>query len=190
MEVKFHPNECTVMIKYFSRHPIYHLQTWRLWKFSNNLAMHTMNKVLKNLRKFSLIACIILMMTGLTTSAMTFASLAGGQTFMAEWLPVWARTALVIAPAGFVLLFFVEKIVRALLPDSPERTLKIATSLGMSLCITSVIAAITTQNMHGWSPAFLSHWSKAMMAGLPVSLAISSLMIFVIKPKMDAIMKS
>ncbi len=139
------------------------------------------------LRKFSIIAAMILTMSGLMTAIMTCVSLPADANFLTTWLPLWLRAAVIIAPCGFVFLTILGRAIDLLLPKTSTLQKRLLQGLGMVLVMETIMATVTTVQMHGWDHLFAAVWFHAMAAALPFGILMSALMTFVIKPRMDAV---
>jgi len=139
-------------------------------------------------RKAATMAMIIVPMTGVMTSVMTWLNLAEGQTFLAAWLPTWARAALFLAPLGIGIMALVGKLIDVALPKAGKAVQSLFQTGTMILFMMSLMATITTVQLHGWAVGFADVWIGTMLSGLPVALVMGTLMTFVIKPRMEAAM--
>ncbi len=74
----------------------------------------------RTLKKIGVMASIILGMTGLITSVMTYFARGEGQSSWAAWLPTWAMVGLLVAPVGFTLFWVLGKLLDRVLPDASE----------------------------------------------------------------------
>lgn len=144
-----------------------------------------MNKILS---KIGLLVAMILTMTGLITAVMTYAGLPVGQRFVEAWLPVWGQAALLVAPFGFVLMYLISKTISAVFPDIAAGTQKILLAASMALVMESVMASVTTLQLHGWEAGFSDYWISVLLAALPVALVMSLVMTFFIKPRIDRVL--
>lgn len=144
-----------------------------------------MNKIFT---KISLLAAMILTLTGLMTAVMAYAGLPDGQRFVDAWLPVWMRAALIIAPLGFTLMYLMSKAISAVFPDMAAGTQKILLGAIMALVMESMMATVTTLQLHGWSAGFSGYWVSILIAALPVAVAMSLAMTFFIKPRLDRVL--
>lgn len=150
--------------------------------------MYRIDKMIKVLIKIGLIATMILTMSGLMTSVMTYAGLPEGQRFIDAWLPVWMQAALVIAPAGFALMYLISETISAVFPDMAPGKQNIILGASMALVMESVMASVTTLQLHGWSTGFMSYWINILLSALPVAVLASLAMTFLIKPRIDKIL--
>ncbi|MEM5501625.1 DUF2798 domain-containing protein [Ahrensia kielensis] len=144
----------------------------------------------KTITKIALLAAIIISMSGLMTAVMTYAGLPDGQRFMDAWLPVWMQAALVVAPCGFALMYLISKIINLLLPNITAGTQKILLGAIMALVMESVMASVTTFQLHGWADGFGAYWASVLLAALPVAVLMSTAMTIFIKPRLDKILSA
>lgn len=146
-----------------------------------------MNKILT---KVSLLAAMLLTLTGLMTAVMTYAGLPDGQRFIDAWLPVWMRAALVIAPLGFALMYLMSKAISIVFPNMAAGKQKILLGASMALLMESMMASVTTLQLHGWGAGFGGYWVSILIAALPVAVAMSLAMTFFIKPRLDKVLSA
>lgn len=141
-------------------------------------------------RKLGIIAAMIVTMSGLMTSVMTYATLAEGRAFIDAWLPIWLRAAVVIAPLGFALMYLVNALLGLLLPAVGEGVRKVLVGLTMAVVMESIMASVTTVQLYGLANGFAAFWADAMLAALPVAAGMSLVMTFLIKPRLDRVLAS
>ena len=142
--------------------------------------------MLKVLKKIAVIASIMLVMTGLMTSVMTYFAQTDKQSFLAAWLPTWAMVGLLIAPVGFTLFWVLGQFLDRALPNASDTARMVLQGVIMALIMESFIASITTFQLQGFGAGFGAVWLRALVAGLPVAAVMSMFGTFVIKPKMEA----
>lgn len=144
----------------------------------------------KLLKKLAIIATMILTMTGLLTSVMTYVNLPDDQAFVQAWIPTWIKAALILAPAGFLIMWVIGKFVEFMLPTAKKYQQMLMQGALMALAMESLMATVTTSQLHGFQEGFWSYWLSAMAAGLPVGIAMSVFMTILVKPRLDAFMMS
>ena len=144
----------------------------------------------RTLKKIGVMASIILGMTGLITSVMTYFARGEGQSFWAAWLPTWAMAGLLVAPVGFTLFWVLGKLLDRALPDASEALRMVLQGAIMALIMESFMASVTTYQIQGFGAEFATVWLRALLAGLPIAAVMSVLGTFVIKPRMEAFMAS
>ncbi|BFM50992.1 DUF2798 domain-containing protein [Marinomonas sp. THO17] len=142
----------------------------------------------KKLEKILIIACLVMMIGGTLTFLMTWRNLGFGEAFLFAWLSSFALCVLCIAPIGGVLSFLVHKLVNTLLPRVHKIQQDIIFGLIMAVLMESIMAIVTTLNVHGWMAveSFFAKWSITFVAALPMGIFFSILMSLVIKRRLVA----
>lgn len=140
--------------------------------------------------KIGILAAMIMGMTGLMTSVMTYATKAESQPFLDAWLPVWLRAAVVIAPFGMVVMYLLNGLLGLLLPGVSAAVRKVLLGLCMAVVMESIMASVTTVQLYGLASGFAAFWTDAMLAALPVAAVMSLVMTFLIKPRLDRVLAS
>lgn len=144
----------------------------------------------KALKKIAVIASIMLVMTGLMNSVMTYFARTEGQGFLEAWLPAWAMVGLLVAPVGFTLFWALGKFLDQALPNVPVLGRTVLQGIIMAFLMEGFMASVTAYQLQGFGNGFADVWLRALLAGLPVAAVMGVLGTFVIKPRMDAYMAS
>lgn len=108
--------------------------------------------------------------------------------FIGAWLSSFALCVLCIAPIGGVIAFIINRLVNLIFPSLSSVKKNIAFGLVMAVMMESIMAVVTTINLHGFMliKEFVDFWLATFVSALPAGLAISVLMSLVIKPKLAA----
>ncbi len=142
------------------------------------------------LNEIGVMASIILGMTGLITSVMTYFARGEGQSFWAAWVPIWAMVGLLVAPVGFTLFRVLGRLLDRALLDASEVLRMVLQGAIMALIMESFMAGATTFQIQGFGAELATVWRRALLAGLPIAAVMSVLGTFVIKPRMEAFIAS
>lgn len=139
-------------------------------------------------QKVSIIASLVIAMGGTLTFLMTWRNVGFADQFMGLWLSSFALCVLCIAPIGGIISYLVHRFVNAVLPALSSMQQNIVFGLIMAIIMESIMAAVTTVNLHGFLErgAFLNSWTATLMSALPAGIVFSILMSIVIKPKLAA----
>ena len=142
----------------------------------------------KKLEKILIIACLVMMIGGTLTFVMTWRNVGFGEAFLFAWLSSFALCVLCIAPIGGVISYLVHKLINALVPRLHKIQQDIIFGLIMALIMESIMAIVTTLNLHGWMAveSFIDKWSATFVAALPMGIFFSILMSLVIKRRLAA----
>ncbi|KZN12767.1 DUF2798 domain-containing protein [Marinomonas sp. TW1] len=144
----------------------------------------------KMLKKIALIASLVTVIGGTLTFVMTWRSLGFGDDFMMSWLSTFALCVLCIAPIGGVFSYLVHHLVDGVLPNLSELKQDLVFGLIMALIMESIMAVVTTINLHGWLAleVFIKQWGATFLAALPMGIAFSILMSLVIKRRLTVLL--
>lgn len=139
-------------------------------------------------QKVSIIASLVIAMGGTLTFLMTWRNVGFADQFMGLWLSSFALCVLCIAPIGGIISYLVHRFVNAVLPALSSMQQNIVFGLIMAIIMESIMAVVTTVNLHGFLErgAFLNSWTATLMSALPAGIVFSILMSIVIKPKLAA----
>ncbi|WP_339673646.1 DUF2798 domain-containing protein [Dasania marina] len=141
-------------------------------------------------QKLLVIAALITVVGGTLTGIMTYMNVGYTETFMVDWLSSFAITALVMAPAGFIFMTLVGRLVQLAMPKGEKMHQQLVTGLLMALIMEPVMAISTTANTIGFAdPAqFVAAWQQALLAALPFGLVMAVTMALFLKPRLDKFM--
>jgi hypothetical protein len=125
----------------------------------------------------------------LLSGAITFINKGLGDGFLASWGKGFILS--------FILIPFVVKLIpilssflaKHLLRHMPVVIFKCLTALCVAIMMETVIAFALTSFQHGWHTGFLGQWLYATLLALPVGLCIGLCMVFVIQPKIQALIE-
>jgi len=142
----------------------------------------------KMLQKIAIIASLVTVMGGTLTFVMTWRNLGFADDFMMSWLSTFALCVLCIAPIGGVISYLVHRLVDGTLPNVSKLKQDLVFGLIMALIMESIMAVVTTINLHGWLAieAFIKQWGVTFLAALPMGIVFSMLMSLVIKRRLTA----
>lgn len=144
----------------------------------------------KTIKKAVAVIAFIPIITGIFTAAMAYFARDEGQDFMSVWLPTWAMVALLIAPIGFIMLILIDKILDALMPNGSKALKSFLQGVIMALLIEAFMATITTYQVNGFEGPFMTVWTTALMAGLPLAAVASVIVTLFVKPRVEAFLRS
>ncbi|WP_394183238.1 DUF2798 domain-containing protein [Marinomonas posidonica] len=142
----------------------------------------------KMLQKIAIIASLVTVIGGTLTFVMTWRNLGFGDGFMISWLSTFALCVLCIAPIGGVISYLVHHLVDGTLPNLSKLKQDLVFGLIMALIMESIMAVVTTINLHGWLAieVFIKQWGTTFLAALPMGIVFSILMSLVIKRRLTA----
>lgn len=142
----------------------------------------------KIVQKIGVIASLVITFGGFLTLLMTWKNIGFTDGFIGAWLSSFALCVLCIAPIGGVIAFTINRLVTLIFPSFSSVKKNIAFGLVMAVMMESIMAVVTTINLHGFMliKEFVDFWLATFVSALPAGLAISVLMSLVIKPKLAA----
>lgn len=142
----------------------------------------------KNVQKIGVIFGLVVTFGGFLTLLMTWKNIGFTDGFIGAWLSSFALCVLCIAPIGGVIAFIINRLVNLIFPSLSSVKKNIAFGLVMAVMMESIMAVVTTINLHGFMliKEFVDFWLATFVSALPAGLAISVLMSLVIKPKLAA----
>ena len=143
-------------------------------------------------QKILVIACLMTFVSGSLTGIMTYINVGYRESFWLDWLSSFAIAALVMAPAGFLFMILISKLVQRTLPNAHKTLQQVLTGVGMAFVMESILAVSTTANLTGFSDtaAFFTAWQHAFLAALPFGLCIGLSMSLLLKPKLENFLAS
>lgn len=143
-------------------------------------------------QKIAILAPIALTISGTLTGVMSYANRDISQSFLQQWGAAWGSAILIAMPIGMMSMILIGKLIQKKLSDATTQTQNIVTGVVMALIMETFMAITTTANQVGFDDFYTSSaaWSQNFSAALPFGLAITVLMTLLIKPKLEAFMKS
>ncbi|WP_220342808.1 DUF2798 domain-containing protein [Marinomonas pollencensis] len=142
--------------------------------------------------KITVVLGIMFVIGGSLTGIMTYMNLGYTDGFFYSWMSSFLTALVTVMPAGFILMALVTKLVEKLFPTMGEQKRNLIVGIGMASVMESFMAFSTAMNNIGLSnfDVFYSAWLHALIAALPVSLLISTIMSMTVKPKMERFLRS
>jgi len=141
--------------------------------------------------KVLVVMAMISVMGGSLTGLMTCINVGYSSGFFSDWATSFLG-ALVLMPAGFLLMGLITKLVGRWMPESTEVTQNLVTGALMACCMESAMAFATAANTIGFSSHddFLAGWREGFLGALPLGLALMVTVSLTIKPKIEKFLKS
>ncbi|MGH1465347.1 MAG: hypothetical protein ACRBBQ_08280 [Cognatishimia sp.] len=133
---------------------------------------------------------LVLVITAILTSVMTYNKLPVGESFLQTWLPTWLFTAVIMAPFGVGMFMASGWVFDRLFSGLPYIMRAILQGLTIAAFMESIMAATTAYRLHGFVAGYGDVWVSNLLISLPFALAISAVMNIFIKGKLDAYLAS
>ncbi len=142
--------------------------------------------------KILVVLALMITIGGILTGIMTYMNVGLGKTFIANWLSSLAFAIICMIPIAIILMRFLTKIINKIMPNKSENVKNLMTGVSMSLIMESIISFITSVNNIGLSNIsnFMISWLHALLAALPVGMAIVVITSMTVKPKIEKFLKS
>ncbi|SFK64178.1 DUF2798 domain-containing protein [Methylophaga sulfidovorans] len=143
-------------------------------------------------QKVAIIAFIVITISGTLTGIMTFVNGDGNESFLHQWTSAFVFASLIALPIGIIVMSLVSQLIHALLSSATDHFKNLIIGIVMALLMESAMAASTAVSQVGLSNLnqLTAEWSQNFIAAIPVGLVIAILMTLVVKPKLQAFMKS
>ncbi len=141
--------------------------------------------------KVLVVITMVSIMGGSLTGLMTYINAGYSPGFFNDWGRSFLG-ALMVMPAGFLLMGLITRWVGKRMPDSPETTRNLVTGGIMACVMESAMAFATAVNTIGLSDysQFLAGWLEGFLGALPLGLALMVTVSLTIKPKIEKFLKS
>lgn len=141
-----------------------------------------------NFKKLPAFIAFMIFMSGAMTAIFTWMGLSSEHSFMNIWLPTWARAILLMMPIGFATMYLFDGLLKHFLPGLLFIQKSILLSLAMALVMDGLMTGLAAYQAYGFSKVAVNPWMNALASGLPFGIAISLLMTFLIKPRLERFM--
>lgn len=141
-------------------------------------------------KKIAVIAAIVLIMTALLTSVMTWANHRNESSFLIAWLPSWGFSLLVMVPFGYLAMLVVSRFVASIASMLSEFQQNLLTGMLMAVVMESIMAMAVAIRLTGFSSALPQYWVTSLLAGLPIALIFSVFMTITLKPWLERYLAS
>lgn len=107
-----------------------------------------------------------------------------GPQWATQWMQAFPLT-LVVVPMALALVFLLERLAAARLQKMGAVAAGVVLSLVSGCLMESVVSfAVTARNL-GFAGDFIALWGQAFLKSLPLGIAISLTMTFVVKPRLQ-----
>lgn len=144
------------------------------------------------IKKAFVVLSILSVIAATLTGIMTWANLEASCSFFYVWGKSFVSALFVMMPVAALIIAILTKLVKRFLSSLSQRYQNLIIGFFMAILMQSVMAIITTFNAVGYSDSttFSLHWAHALMTAFPIGLAFALLMTTVIKPRLEAYVKS
>lgn len=150
------------------------------------------NRKVAVIKKMAVVLTVLSIVAATITGIMTWANIGLSCSFFYVWASSFATAIFVMMPLAMLMVTLLTKLIQRYLSSLSLLNQNLLIGFCMALFMQSVMAFITTFNAVGYSSlaTFTPYLLHALIISFPVGLAFALLMTTVIKPRLEAYIKS
>lgn len=149
-------------------------------------------KKISLIKKLGIVFSIMSVIAGILTGIMTWANLGFSDTFLSIWGVSFITTIVFLLPILGILMALFSKLVKRAFPKFSALRQNMIIGLLLSIVMQSIMAVITAANAVGFDNFALygAAWLDAFITAIPVGLVLALILTTVIKPRLEAYLKT